>query len=141
MNIPHALDIAASLRTALEFGCTDDAKRLASSLQVFLLSGGHIDEKPTARPHQIINIVALHYNVDGSQIRGPSRNFKFIRARRACTLLCREFTLASLPDIASEMCKTHSTIFGHLKFEKEKRAPEYQKAWAEIDTRFSRTPA
>ena len=134
----HA-DIIAHLRTAILLGFKQEAIAFCSVLESFLNPRPESGVLPTPRVHHIIDVVAAVYGIDLAELFGIGRTPMVVRARRACTILCREWTRCSYPEIAWAMHrKSHSTVMEHMRHEEEKATDEYIKVEKWLSERFSR---
>ena len=62
----------------------------------------------------ISDVTANYYNVDVSDLKGPSRNQKVSNARQLCIYLCRELTNQSFESIGDFFEKKHTTaLYAH----------------------------
>lgn len=79
------------------------------------------NEKKEITPTLIIDVIASHYGVTVSDIKGKKRNSKIVLPRQITMYLCRSLTNMSLIQIAEFLGKNdHSTIIsGCQKIEKE----------------------
>lgn len=84
------------------------------------------NEKKTITPDLIIDVVADHYGVSISDIKGQKRTSKIVLPRQITMYLCREMTDLSLMSIAKFLGKKdHSTVISGVdKMEKELQTNE-----------------
>ena len=69
---------------------------------------GGKDAQPSAA--QIIAQTAAYYSIDASELRGNSRSKIPAEARQIAMYLLRKLTNLSLPEIAKEFGKNHTTV-------------------------------
>jgi len=74
------------------------------------------DEKREITPDFIISIVAEHFNISESDIKGPKRNSEIVFPRQIAMYLCRELINTPLKSVGNVMGgKDHSTIINGCK--------------------------
>lgn len=72
-----------------------------------LLRGPRRRPRASIRPEEIIEAVAARVRVGASDIQSPSRHRRVVVARGLASLLARELTTASYPEIAHAMGRRH----------------------------------
>ncbi len=59
---------------------------------------------------EIVKLIARSFNVDLAELRGPSRQRKFVRPRQIAMYLSRRYTDASLKEIGNALSRDHSSV-------------------------------
>ena len=72
-----------------------------------LLGGPQRRSRASIRPHEIVEAVAAVMQVTAAEIQSPSRHRRIVIARGLASLLARELTTASYPEIAQAMGRRH----------------------------------
>ena len=79
------------------------------------------DEKREVTPNLIITIVAEHFHISETDLKGPKRNSEIVLPRQIAMFLCREMTNTSLEAIGTLMGKKdHSTVINGCRKINEK---------------------